>query len=374
MHHTRTTSLRVLLASAIGVLALVLTSCGTRDDLAMMLITKDQINPYFVSMQEGADQIADTHGVSLMLRSGAEDGDEKGQITAIEEAIEAGVDGTLIAPNGPGVYDAIGQAREAGIHVIALDTPTEPTDIVDLNIATDNYRAGTLIGSWAAGQLGNQTATIALLDLFEGSEVSVDVLRNQGFLSGMGIDTVDDTVKGDEPSTGSYRGGAYEIACQEPTGGNIEGGRAAMETCLATNPEINAIYTINEPAALGALEALEATGRTGDDVIVVSVDGGCEGIRAISDGRIGATAQQYPIVMAREGILAIKEAVVGSTNGLEIPQRNPQPLRPVADDSDFAPADDLGFYDAGVQLVTNDPVDDIFSVNTDAASKICWGN
>lgn len=143
----RTTSLRAVLAGVVAVLAFGLTSCGARDDLRMMLITKDQINPYFVAMQEGAEQFAKAHGVDLMLRAGAQDGDEEGQIAAIDEAIGVGVDGILITPNGPGVYDAIRQARDAGIYVVALDTPTEPSDVVDLNIATDNYRAGTLIGS-----------------------------------------------------------------------------------------------------------------------------------------------------------------------------------------------------------------------------------
>ncbi len=370
----RTTSLRAVLAGVVAMLAFGLTSCGAHDDLRMMLITKDQINPYFVAMQEGAEQFAKAQGVDLMLRAGAQDGDEEGQIAAIDEAIGVGVDGILITPNGPGVYDAIRQARDAGIYVVALDTPTEPSDVVDLNIATDNYRAGVLIGSWAAGRLGNQNATIALLDLFDGDEVSLDGLRNHGFLSGMGIDTVDDAVKGDEARAGTYRGGDYQIACQEPTGGNIEGGRSAMETCLNANPDINVVYTINEPVAFGALEALDAAGIAGDDVIVVSVDGGCEGIQAIADGKLDATAQQYPIVMAREGILAIKEAVGGETGGIRIPQLNPQPLRPVAGDDEFVDSKELGFYDAGVQLVTNEPVDGIFSINTDAASKICWGD
>ena len=66
-----------------------------------------------------------------------------------------------------------------------------------------------------------------------------------------------------------------------------------METLLSKNPNINVVYTINEPAADGAYQALKAAGKD-KDVIVVSVDGGCAGVKAVKDGVIGATAQQYP--------------------------------------------------------------------------------
>ena len=90
--------------------------------------------------------------------------------------------------------------------------------------------------------------------------MSVDYNRDQGFLTGMGIDVKDKTVNGDEDATGSYSGGDYTIVCNEPTGGNADGGKTAMEACLAKNPDINVVYTINEPAAAGASSALEAAG------------------------------------------------------------------------------------------------------------------
>jgi fructose transport system substrate-binding protein len=81
-----------------------------------------------------------------------------------------------------------------------------------------------------------------------------------------------------------------------------------MENLLAKDPMINVVYTINEPAAAGAYEALKAIGREGD-VLIVSVDGGCPGVQNVKDGVIGATSQQYPLLMASLGIEAI--AAVG---------------------------------------------------------------
>ena len=101
--------------------------------------------------------------------------------------------------------------------MIALDTPPDPADTVDITFATDNFKAGELIGQWTKGQLEGKKATIAMLDLFNDKIVSVDYDRDQGFLTGMGIDTKDKKKNGDEAKTGTYDGGEYEIVCNEPT-------------------------------------------------------------------------------------------------------------------------------------------------------------
>ena len=96
------------------------------------------------------------------------------------------------------------------------------------------------------------------------------------------------------------------IVCHDVTNGNEEGGRKAMENCLQKDPDINVVYTINEPAAAGAYEALKAVGKE-KDVLIVSVDGGCPGVKNVAEGVIGATSQQYPLLMASMGIEAIKK-------------------------------------------------------------------
>ena len=346
----------------IATTSLGLSACGSSDDsgggdggdtIAVTLITKNSTNPFFVAMQEGAKAAGEEEGVDITIESGAEDGDEEGQISAIEAAVAAGQDGILITPNGPGVNPAIESARDAGLFVIALDTPPDPADTVDITFATDNFTAGQLIGEWTASQLGDQPATIAMLDLFNDKIVSVDYNRDQGFLDGMGIDTADPEVNGDEAATGTWSGGSYELVCNEPTEGAEDGGRTAMESCLSQNDDINVVYTINEPAAYGAAAALEAAGISLDDVLIVSIDGGCEGVDAVTDGTIDATSQQYPVKMAEEGVRAIKQIAEGG----DAPEVT----------------DGLDFFDTGVALVTDTPADGIDSIDSDAASEICWG-
>ena len=333
------------------------TAGGGGEPVAVTLITKDNNNPFWISMQQGAEKAAAQHGVTLTKAAGAKDGDEDGQVKAIEAAVARGDKGILITPNGPGVNSAIENARNAGIYVIALDTPPDPADTVDLTIATDNFKAGELIGQWTAGTLNGQKATIAMLDAFNDKVVTVDVNRDQGFLTGMGIDTADKAKNADEAPTGQYtggKGGEYQIVCHEPSQGAQDEGKTGMESCLSKSKDINVVYTINEPTAAGAVEALQAGGVK--DALVVSVDGGCSpGIAMVKEGTIGATSQQYPIKMAEMGVETIKKMV--DSNGADKPSNSPG----------------LDFVDAGVALVTDKPVEGVESITSAEAEKLCWG-
>jgi fructose transport system substrate-binding protein len=330
---------------------------GGGGEVAVTLITKDNNNPYWISMQKGADAAAAKDGITLVKAAGANQGDEDGQVKAIEAAVARGDKGILIAPNGPGVNDAIENARSQGIYVVALDTVPDPPDTADGTIATDNFKAGELIGQWMAGALNGGQATIAMLDLFDDKVVTVDVDRDQGFLTGMGIDVADKAKNGDEAASGKYtggKGGDYTIVCHEPTQGAQDTGKTAMENCLSKSKDINVVYTINEPSAAGAAEALQAAGVK---ATIVSVDGGCSpGIALVKDGTVGATSQQYPVRMAELGMAAIKKMI--DTNGAEGKPQN---------------APGLDFQDAGVALVTDKPVEGVESITSAEAEKVCWG-
>jgi len=308
-------------------------------DVAVSLITKDSTNPFFVAMQNGAKQAAEKLGIQLTVASGKQEGDDAGQIAAIENAVAQGQKGILITPMSTNVNDAIKKARDAGLYVIALDTPTDPPDVVNITFATDNFLAGEAIGQWAAGKLNGAKATIAELIIFNDKVVSVDYNRANGFMTGMGIKVPDVTKIGSSATTGKYttgKGGDYEVACIEATGANEEGGQKGMETCLSKNPNINLVYTINEPTAAGAANALKAAGKTiGKDVVIVSVDGGKAGVENVKAGIIGATSQQYPLLMADKGVQAIYDF---AKNGTEA-----------------TVTEGKAFFDTGVNLCTDDP-------------------
>src|SRR3954469_23717053 len=289
------------------------------------LITKTDTNPFFVKMKEGAQQAATAQGVTLQSFAGKADGDNESQVQAIENLISAGAKGFLITPNdSKAIVPEIDKARQAGMLVVALDTPTDPASAVDATFATDNFQAGLLIGQWAKSKLGAgaSSAKIAMLDL-SANGVSVDVGRDQGFLQGFGIDIADKTKIGDESDP--------RIVGHDVTQGAEDGGRTAMENLLQKDPTINLVYTINEPAAAGAYQAIKAAGKQ-KDVTIVSIDGGCPGVDNIKAGVIGATSMQFPLKMAEMGVEAVAKFAKDGT-------------RPQATAG-------MDFVDAGATLIT----------------------
>ena len=310
-------------------IAMTASAVAFADQPIIGLITKTDTNPFFVKMKQGAQQAADAGGAKLLTAAGRYDGDNATQVTAIENMVGAGAKAILITPSDTkAIVPSIKKARDTGVLVIALDTPTEPKEATDALFATDNFKAGELIGEYAKAAMGGKPAKIATLDLAPG--ISVGVLRHDGFLKGFGV-------KAGDPS----------IVCSQDTRGDQAKGQTAMENCLQKDPGINVVYTINEPAAAGAYRALQAAGKA-KDVILVSIDGGCEGVRNVKSGEIAATSQQYPLKMASLGVQA----------GIEYAKSGKKPS---------------GYTDTGVTLITDKPVSGVDSKDTKFGIDECWG-
>jgi fructose transport system substrate-binding protein len=329
----------------LGAAALALMAgSASAADLAC-LITKNNTNPFFVKMKEGAEAAATAAGLDFQAYAGEKDGDAAPQITAIENCVAAGAKGILITASNDSVAPALKDARAAGILVIALDTPIADPEAQDMTFATDNFEAGVLIGKWAKAQMGDaaKDAKIGMLNINK-DNISVDVQRNTGFLTGFGITVPDLSVMDSEDDP--------RVIGHESSDANPEGGLRAMETLLAKDPDINVVYTINEPAAEGAYQALKNAGKEGQ-AIIVSVDGGCPGVASVQSGVIGATSQQYPLLMASKGIEAIAAFAKDGT-------------KPAASDG-------LTFFNTGVNLVTDKPAEGVTSIDSTKGTELCWG-
>ncbi|MGA0568437.1 substrate-binding domain-containing protein [Rathayibacter sp. KR2-224] len=360
-HTARSRVTRAVALGSVAAMAMVgLAACsssgsGSNDKVGVSLIVKTTSNPYFVSMEQAAKQAAAKDGVALTLAAGKEDGDTDTQIQAIENSISRGDKGILITPNGPAVNNEIAKARKAGLYVIALDTAPDPANTVDITYATDNFAAGEAIGKWTAAKLDGKKAVMAMVDLNATQNITVDYERDTGFLTGMGIKVPDKNKNGSEAPSGKYtggKGGDYQIAGHQPSQGAEDGGRTAMETILSKTPNVNVVYAINEPAAYGAYQALKAAGKT-DGVLLVGIDGGCTGVGYVKQGILGATSQQYPSKMATEGMEAIvKLAKTGKKASTSA---------------------GLDFHNTGSQLITDQAVAGLKSIDSSQGSKLCWG-
>jgi len=344
----RRVSARLLALGAAGALAVGMVACGddeegggggggggaaSEEQVTVGLITKTETNPFFVKMKEAAQAAARENNVELLTAAGKFDTDNASQVTALENMTTQGAKGILIVPSdSKAVVPAIEKARNAGVTVIALDTPPEPQEAVDALYATDNFKAGELIGQYAkakAEEMGLEPK-IAMLDLAPG--ISVGRLRHDGFLKGFGIKEGDPSIVG-----------------AVDTLGETAKGQTGMESLLQKDPGINVVYSINEPSGFGGANALRAAGKDPKDFILVSVDGGCDAIkRGVKTGVIDATSQQYPQNMAAQGIESIAKAVRGG----EKPS---------------------GYVDTGVELITADPADGVESKDAAFGEKNCWG-
>ncbi len=339
-----------------AVMSMLLAGCGVSDSrTGVSLILKSQTNPYFVAMKQAAEQEAARKHVRLSVAAGTQDGDTQNQINEIYTAIARGDKGILITSNGNAINAALRQAEEAGLYVIALDTPLIPAQTAQNTYATDNREAGRLIGRYAAAALDGKPAVIAMLDLYNDQVVTVDLNRDHGFLEGMGIPVGNPHQNGLEPRTGKYtggKGGSYRIACHRPTQGAIDGGRQAMEQCLSANPDINVVYSINEPSGQGAFAALTAARKQGKATLV-TIDGSCSGIGLVRRKVFDADAVQYPGKMARLGVDAIATVAAGGKPPGKTPGKD--------------------FLDTGTALATDEPLPGIKSQTPDEAAKQCWG-
>jgi fructose transport system substrate-binding protein len=299
------------------------------------LITKTETNPFFVKMKEGAQAEAKKLGAKLMSAAGKKDGDTAAQITAIENMVTAGAKTILITSSGDAIIPAVKKAQAKGVQVIALDSPFEGADAL---FATDNYKAGILIGQYAKAALGGKPAKIAMLDLFPGHPVGAQ--RHNGFMTGFGLKAND--AKSNELSS------TPETVCAADTDGNQAKGQTAMENCLQKDPAINVVYTINEPAAAGAYNALKKAGKD-KNVVIVSVDGGCAGVADVGKGVIAATSQQYPLKMAAMGVAAGVEYAKGGKKA-------------------------SGYVDTGVTLIASKAVAGVDSKDVKIGTDLCWGD
>ena len=318
---------------AVGITAALGACADNRPPVSIGLITKQETNPYWVTLRTVAEDSARKAGATLTTATGSSDVDVEAQRTALKEMVDKGVNGILITPtNSTALAAEIQAARDKGVTVIALDTPMEPQETTNAYFGTDNKRAGELIGRYArakSDELG-LSPQIMMLNLSPG--ITSGENRSAGFQEGFNI-----------PADSGW---VVEQA-------NIEGDRGlaqqAMTEALTKNPNINVVYAVNEPAAQGAVDALKSAGKDLARTVVVAVDGGCEAMKdSVRPGDIDATAMQFPQNMAREGV----EAIVAKVREGREPS---------------------GYLATGTELVTGSPAPGITAKNVEYGVRTCWG-
>jgi len=285
-------------------------------------------NPFFVTLENATERAAKANGWKVITAAAKVPGDYATQVAAVEDMITNKVDAIVLTPaNSTALVPVVQKARDAGILVLTTNGTLDPADAAEATYTTDNFAAGKLIGSWAKGQkISDPRIALLDFDLSDGPSRG----RHNGFLAGYGITNDSPLIKG-----------------RALTGGTVDTGQTAMENLLAAHPDINLLYTINEPTARGAYTAIADKGLAGK-VTVVSVDGACAGVRNVKAGIIGATVMQYPRKMGTMAVDAIAKFVQDGT-------------RP------------SGVVDSGTTLITDKPVTGLPSKTSAWGLDHCWG-
>jgi fructose transport system substrate-binding protein len=285
------------LAVFTSALALVWQTPAHSADVSACLITRTDTNPFSVRIREAAMAEAKERGIVLRSYSGKIDGDNESQVAAIESCIADGASGILIDASDPrAIVPTAKKARDAGLLVVALETPLDPADAADATFASDNLLAGKILGEWVRQKLGSRVdqAKVGFLERTTTRPV-VEGMRDQGFMLGFGIDAKDVKTSGDEQDP--------RIAGHD-TAGNEEGGRSAMRNLLQQDTGVDVVYTDDGSVATGAYLALQEVGKA-DDIMIVSADG-CLGVDAAAAGAVEATLMANPGTLGTLGIKAIE--------------------------------------------------------------------
>jgi ribose transport system substrate-binding protein len=255
-------------------------------------------NPFFQSLGNGIKDEAERRGYRVVLASADLDiGKQKNQVSDFIVQDAAAI---VVTPvDSKSIGTSIAEANRAGIPVFTADikATAEGVKVVG-HVATDNYQAGRTAARALLEALGGRAAKVGVLDH---PEVESVLMRTRGFL--------------DELEEQRAKSGAnVQVVSRLPAGGAKDRGFQVAQDMLQAHPDLDAIFAINDPSALGAVAAIENAGKAGK-IVVVSIDGLPEGRQAIRDGKIYADAIQHPDEIGQKTV----EAIDGYMSGAETP-------------------------------------------------------
>lgn len=243
-------------------------------------------NPFFVELEKGLREVIESHGDRLVTLD-AQFNSLK-QKNDVSDLILQGATAIFINPvNWEGVKGSLLQAKRKGIPVVIVDAPVKDEDLVLCQVASDNVAAGRLAAEALAHV--NPEAKVVVLHLSV-NKACID--RVTGFTEEL------------------KKHPKMKLLDVQEGHGTAEGARPVMRDLLGRFPELDAVFPINDPSALGAISALESAGKL-KDVTVVTVDGSREGIAAIKAGKLHSTSAQFPREIGRVAAEKVYEHLSG---------------------------------------------------------------
>jgi ribose transport system substrate-binding protein len=271
------------------------------EDIKIGLSVSTLNNPFFVSMKNGVEDEAKKQGMEVVVVDAQNDAAK--QINDVEDLIQQGVNVLLINPtDSAAISTAVQSANSLGIPVVTLDRSAEKGDVATL-VSSDNEKGGEMAGEYLVEQLG-EGAKVAELEGVPGASATRE--------RGAGFHNIADE--------------KLDVVAKQTANFDRTEGLNTMENLIQGNPDIKAVFAHNDEMALGALQAIQSSGR---DVLVVGFDGNEDAMTSIRNGNLSATVAQQP---EKIGQLAV-QAGADVLQGKKIEEKIPVPLKLVTEEN-----------------------------------------
>ncbi len=239
------------------------------------LVVSTQNNPFFVTLKEGAVQKANELGYELIVLDSQNDPSK--ELGNVEDLLVKGVNVLLINPtDSDAVVSSVRAANRSKIPVVTLDRAANGGKVVS-HVASDNVLGGEVAGNYIVEKLGGKGKVVELEGI-PGTTAARD--RGEGFNKAIA--------------------GKLDVVAKQAADFDRTKGLTVMENILQAQPEINAVFAHNDEMALGALKAIESSGRK--NIIVVGFDATDDAVAAVKDGKLSATVAQKPAEIGAIGI------------------------------------------------------------------------
>lgn len=240
-------------------------------------------NPFFVSLKNGVVKEAKKQGAEVVVVDAQNDSAK--QVNDVEDLLQQGVDALLINPtDSAAISTAVQSANSIGVPVVTLDRSTEKGDVASF-VASDNVKGGQMAADYIVEQVG-EGAKVAELEGVPGASATRE--------RGKGFHNIADK--------------KLDVTAKQTANFDRTKGLNVMENLLQGNPDIKAVFAHNDEMALGALEAINSSGR---DVIVVGFDGNEDAVKAVEAGKLAATVAQQPELIGKLAVGAASDVLAG---------------------------------------------------------------
>lgn len=258
---------------------------------AIGLAVSTQNNPFFVTLVEGAQKAADAAGVKLVVTDAGDDAAK--QTNDVDDLISKKVSVLIVNPvDSDAIAPAVEDAIAAGIKVIAVDRAVNGVD-VDCQIASDNVKGAEMATEYLKSVIGDG-AKVAELQGTTGASATID--RGQGFHN--------------------IADGSLDVVASQTASFDRAEGLTVMENIIQSNGDLQGVFAHNDEMALGAIEAIEASGK---DIKIVGFDATDDGVAAVKDGKMAATVAQQPDKMGSTAVETAIKLMNGETVEKSIP-------------------------------------------------------